>query len=45
MRVIIEGIKGKELVLLMELLRKFDFENKSELLGKYDEYVKKEVKR
>jgi len=39
MRIVIEDISGKELVVLMELLRRFDFGNKEELLSKYDDFV------
>lgn len=40
MRIVIEGINGKELVLLMNLLEKFDFGNKEELMTKWKGFLK-----
>ena len=39
MRIVIEGITGKDLVLLMYILEKMDFENKEELLIKFHKWV------
>ena len=45
MRVVIEGIEGKELVLLMYILERLEFEGKEELMGKWAEFLKGEPGR
>jgi hypothetical protein len=42
MRVVIEDIKGKELVLLMKILERLEFGNKDELLIKYYDWLDKQ---
>ena len=39
MRVIIEGISGEDLVLLMYILKRLNFENKNGLMKKWEEYL------
>ena len=40
MRVVIEGIRGSDLVLLMKILEKLDFDNKHTLIAKWEEWLK-----
>ena len=43
MRVVINGIEGRELVILMYFLDHLDFENKEELMQKFNKYVGEKV--
>lgn len=39
MRIVIDGIKGKDLVLLMYILERLDFDNKEHLMEKWKEFL------
>jgi len=40
MRIIIEGIEGEDLVLLIYILKRLNFDNKEELIKKWNEFLK-----
>ena len=40
MRIVIDGIKGKDLVLLMYILERLDFDNKEHLMEKWKEFLR-----